>query len=403
MRVVAAPDKFRGTATAAEVAAAVGRAAAGPGGTATRCRWPTAARARSTRSAGRTAPPTVTGPLGDPVAAGWRLAGTTRRHRDGPGVRPRAGRRRRGQRPDRGVDLRHRRADRAPRSTPGPGASSSASAARPRPTAASARCGRCTRCPACGASSSSSPATCAPASSTPPTCSRPQKGATRGAGRAAPPPARAPGPGVRGGARRRRPRRSTAPAPPAAWPAGWRPSGRRSSSGFELVADEVDLYDRIEGADLVVTGEGFLDEQSFEGKVVGGVAELAAEAGVPVRGDRRRGARRACGDRIDAVSLVERFGEERPWSRHVACIEEVVAELLSRGQSGLRLTTQLITAIATITDDDHELDDAEHRAHDRRRRSDEHRTPPGPRVIDGAAPRDRRRAARRPGNRSSIA
>ena len=28
-------------------------------------------------------------------------------------------------------------------------------------------------------------------------------------------------------------------------------------------------------------GEGFLDEQSFEGKVVGGVVELAAEAGVP--------------------------------------------------------------------------------------------------------------------------
>ncbi len=51
--------------------------------------------------------------------------------------------------------------------------------------------------------------------------------------------------------------------------------------GFELVADEVGLAERIEGADLVVTGEGFLDEQSFDGKVVGGVAELAAEVDVP--------------------------------------------------------------------------------------------------------------------------
>ena len=58
--------------------------------------------------------------------------------------------------------------------------------------------------------------------------------------------------------------------------------GAKLVEGFEVVADEADLYGRIEGADLVVTGEGFLDEQSFEGKVVGGVAGLAAEAGVPV-------------------------------------------------------------------------------------------------------------------------
>src|SRR5215207_835296 len=52
--------------------------------------------------------------------------------------------------------------------------------------------------------------------------------------------------------------------------------------GFELVAEEVGLAEQLESAYLVVTGEGFLDAQSFEGKVVGGVAELAAAAGVPV-------------------------------------------------------------------------------------------------------------------------
>ena len=43
----------------------------------------------------------------------------------------------------------------------------------------------------------------------------------------------------------------------------------------------------LAGADVVVTGEGYLDEQSFEGKVVGGVCELAAAAGCRSR-DRRR-------------------------------------------------------------------------------------------------------------------
>ena len=97
--------------------------------------------------------------------------------------------------------------------------------------------------------------------------------------------------------------------------------------GFELVADEVELYETIEGADLVVTGEGFLDEQSFDGKVVGGVLELATEAGVPVLAIAGE-VFDEVGDRIPAVSLVERFGEER--SRHdtVACIEAVVADHL---------------------------------------------------------------------------
>ena len=53
-------------------------------------------------------------------------------------------------------------------------------------------------------------------------------------------------------------------------------------SGFDLVAEEVALDQRMEGVDLVVTGEGFLDGESFVGKVVGGVAALAEEVGVPV-------------------------------------------------------------------------------------------------------------------------
>jgi glycerate kinase len=53
-------------------------------------------------------------------------------------------------------------------------------------------------------------------------------------------------------------------------------------SGFDLVAEEVELAARTETADAVITGEGFLDPESFDGKVVGGVAALAARAGRPV-------------------------------------------------------------------------------------------------------------------------
>ena len=97
--------------------------------------------------------------------------------------------------------------------------------------------------------------------------------------------------------------------------------------GFELVADEVGLAERIEGADLVVTGEGFLDEQSFDGKVVGGVAELAAEVGVPVLavvGQVFDG----CADRIDAVGLVDAVGEERAFRETLTSVEELVVERL---------------------------------------------------------------------------
>ena len=53
-------------------------------------------------------------------------------------------------------------------------------------------------------------------------------------------------------------------------------------SGIELILDLIDFDRRIAGADLVVTGEGSLDEQSLEGKAPVGVAAAAVRAGIPV-------------------------------------------------------------------------------------------------------------------------
>ena len=101
--------------------------------------------------------------------------------------------------------------------------------------------------------------------------------------------------------------------------------------GFDLVAEEVGLDELIEGADLVITGEGFLDEQSFEGKVVGGVAGLAGSLGVPVLaivGAVYDGVDDRVTDGLEIVSLAERFGEERSMADPLACVAEMVEERL---------------------------------------------------------------------------
>lgn len=108
-------------------------------------------------------------------------------------------------------------------------------------------------------------------------------------------------------------------------------AGARLMSGFELVADEVDLYERMTGADLVVTAEGLLDEQSFEGKVVGGVAELAGALGVEVLavvGEAVAEVEVPPG--VEVVTLVDRFGPERAHTDTCACITEAVADRLRR-------------------------------------------------------------------------
>jgi glycerate kinase len=108
--------------------------------------------------------------------------------------------------------------------------------------------------------------------------------------------------------------------------------------GFEVVADALSLAERMEGVDLVVTGEGFLDGQSFAGKAVGGVVELASDAGVPVlvvAGDIYADEiPSAALEGIEAVSLVQRFGPHRARDAVGECVEEVVLEMLKSRAGG---------------------------------------------------------------------
>jgi glycerate kinase len=58
--------------------------------------------------------------------------------------------------------------------------------------------------------------------------------------------------------------------------------GAQFRPGVDLVLELVGFDDRVSRADLVVTGEGALDEQTLHGKAPAGVAAAARAAGVPV-------------------------------------------------------------------------------------------------------------------------
>jgi len=110
------------------------------------------------------------------------------------------------------------------------------------------------------------------------------------------------------------------------------------SRGFDLVADEVHLLGRLEGADPLATGEGFADAESFDGKVVDGALALAGELALPapvIAGEVFDAeqvavvAAEVSSAPVTVVSLVERFGDQRARKETLACVGEVVADHLS--------------------------------------------------------------------------
>ncbi|MFI7066746.1 glycerate kinase [Kribbella sp. NPDC050124] len=81
-------------------------------------------------------------------------------------------------------------------------------------------------------------------------------------------------------------------------------------SGISFVLGVAGFAERLRNADLVIVGEGSLDEQSLRGKGPVGVARIARRAGVPVAAVVGRslvppGAARDCG--IDQVISLEQF------------------------------------------------------------------------------------------------
>jgi glycerate kinase len=93
--------------------------------------------------------------------------------------------------------------------------------------------------------------------------------------------------------------------------------------GFQVVASQVGLAAAIAESDLVITGEGRLDAQSFEGKVVGGVTTLAAAAGVPVLAVVGSVAPATPDRGAEVICLEAEYGD-RSWTDTAAVVESAV-------------------------------------------------------------------------------
>ncbi|HEX3460603.1 MAG TPA: glycerate kinase [Acidimicrobiales bacterium] len=108
--------------------------------------------------------------------------------------------------------------------------------------------------------------------------------------------------------------------------------GGRLEAGYRLVADLVGLPRTLGGADLVITGEGSLDATSFTGKVVDGVLGDASALGIPslvIAGQTTSEAVALAGGLgAEVVSLTDRFGEDRANRDTLPCVGEVVAHAL---------------------------------------------------------------------------
>jgi glycerate 2-kinase len=100
--------------------------------------------------------------------------------------------------------------------------------------------------------------------------------------------------------------------------------------GLEAIAGARSLEDAVAVADLVVTGEGRLDRTSLDGKVVGGVIGLARRHGVSVLvvvGQADEDV--AVADAVTVVDLSARFGSSAARTRTTDCVTTAVAEYLS--------------------------------------------------------------------------
>jgi glycerate 2-kinase len=101
--------------------------------------------------------------------------------------------------------------------------------------------------------------------------------------------------------------------------------GARQRRGVEVVMDAVGLRERIVRSDLVITGEGTLDAQSLSGKVVAGVLRVAAEAGV--RAAVLCGRAEIALEGVPVGSLVGRFGAGPAMEDARRCLETLAQEM----------------------------------------------------------------------------
>jgi glycerate 2-kinase len=113
--------------------------------------------------------------------------------------------------------------------------------------------------------------------------------------------------------------------------------GATLASGFDVVAEAVGLEDAFDDVDLVLTGEGKLDATSFAGKTVGGVLDWASDEGVPhlavIAGQVTADAREEAGVRpnLQVLALTDRVWQGgEAFARAATLVEEAAFEAATR-------------------------------------------------------------------------
>jgi glycerate kinase len=109
--------------------------------------------------------------------------------------------------------------------------------------------------------------------------------------------------------------------------------GARLRPGVDVVMDAVGLPARLDAADVAVTGEGKFDQQTLHGKAPAGVLRAAADRGVP--------AIVLCGELeaypsgVRAYSLAERFGVDEARARPALLLERLAAFAATEFRDGV--------------------------------------------------------------------
>lgn len=111
----------------------------------------------------------------------------------------------------------------------------------------------------------------------------------------------------------------------AVWVLRRRYFSMRILSGIEIVLNAVNLAQAVQGAALVITGEGRIDSQTAGGKAPLGVASVAKQFNVPVIG--------IAGVLGDGVEVVHQYGIDAVFS--ILPRLAPLAEVLASGETNL--------------------------------------------------------------------
>jgi glycerate kinase len=112
--------------------------------------------------------------------------------------------------------------------------------------------------------------------------------------------------------------------------------GAKLIPGFDIVAEENGFDEAVKEHDIVITGEGLLDDTSFDGKVVGSVLDYAHDAKkrtLAIVGDIDEAMDASLRAEIETISITEMFGADMALQQVLRCVEDATTDVLKKLRS----------------------------------------------------------------------